>query len=298
MTIQTRLQQKILDDIITHFQQTVSDGYGNSILLSPPPDETNIIPAAQYLHPDRLLSIFKASREYEQTRDLRVAASLWNKGYSWTPLPNVLALMTYAGVGLDASLDNISYVFRDAEMQGLWFHDPNRVVIYPKRLRSVFGRESPLPIPKDCSIETVNSVDRLHQFVFTGLFQNHLTVIIDRLHALTKLSKKTMWGNAINASHGLFEDLQGSACPEAIQIDYATLFEQPYSAVMPGRNPLYNLLRTETLDEPGLPVEVTFRATCCLMALIPPDHKKCGNCPLLKPHERIAKLKKRLTVAN
>ncbi|MBF2050134.1 MAG: (2Fe-2S)-binding protein [Elainella sp. C42_A2020_010] len=40
------------------------------------------------------------------------------------------------------------------------------------------------------------------------------------------------------------------------------------------------------------------RATCCLIALIPPDHKKCGNCPLMKLQERIAKLKKRMAAAS
>lgn len=290
MMSQSRLQLRFLDDIITNFQQTVGSGYGHSILLSPPPSDTLIIPATQYLQPDNLLSIFKASPQYEQTQNLRVAASLWNKRYSWTPLPDVLALMTYTGLGLDASLNNVSFVFKESELQALWFHDLSRTVIYPER--------SPFPIPKDCSVKTVNSVDQLHQFVFTGLFKNHLAVIIERIHALTKLSKKTMWGNAVNASDGLFEDLQDYASSEAIQTDYSTLFEQPYSVVMPGRNPLYNLLRTEQLDEPGLPPEVTFRATCCLITLIPPDHKKCGNCPLMTPEERLARLRSKLKRKN
>ncbi len=67
---------------------------------------------------------------------------------------------------------------------------------------------------------------------------------------------------------------------------------------MPGRNPLYNLLRTQQLDEPNLPTEVTFRATCCLIALIPPDHKKCGNCPLMTPEERVARLRSKLKRKN
>ncbi len=285
MISQPRLQLEFLDDIITNLQKTVGGGFGHSILLSPPPEDAVTIPAVQYLQPDNLLAIFKASPQYERSQDLRVAASLWNKRYSWTPLPDVLALMTYAGLGLDASLDNVSFVFKEGELQALWFHDLSRVVIYPERL--------PFPISQDGSIKTVDSVDQLHQFVFKGLFANHLAIIVDRIHGLTKLSKKTMWGNAVNASHGLFEDLQEHADSEAIQIDYSALFEQPYSAVMSGRNPLYNLLRTQQLDEPGLPAEVTFRATCCLITLIPPEHKKCGNCPLMTPEERLVRLRKK-----
>jgi hypothetical protein len=61
MMSQPRLQLNILDEIVTHFQQTVGSGYGNSILLSPPPNDTVTVPATQYLQPDNLLSIFKAS---------------------------------------------------------------------------------------------------------------------------------------------------------------------------------------------------------------------------------------------
>ncbi|MTF38698.1 siderophore-iron reductase FhuF [Cyanobacterium aponinum] len=283
---QLRSQINILDDIITHVQKTMGDGYGNSILLSPPPKDTFILPAVQYLQRDNLLRIFKASPKYQQTQDLRVVASLWNKGYSWIPLPDVLALMTYAGLGLDVSLNNISFVFKEGEIQALWLHDLSRTVIYRER--------SPFFIPQDCGIKIVHSVEKLHQFVLTGLLKNHLGVIIDRIHTLTKLSKKTMWGNAVNASDWLFEDLQKYISYETIQTDYFTLFEQPHSVVMGGRNPLYNLLRTQQLDEPDLPTKITFRATCCLIALIPLDHKKCGNCPLMSLEERVARLRNQL----
>ncbi|NEO26060.1 MAG: hypothetical protein F6K03_03970 [Kamptonema sp. SIO4C4] len=60
--------------IITYFQQTVGEGYGHSILLFPSED-TVTIPATQYLQPDNLLAIFKASPQYERSQNLRVAAS-------------------------------------------------------------------------------------------------------------------------------------------------------------------------------------------------------------------------------
>lgn len=152
-TSQPRSQWQILDKIIRHFQKTVGSGYGNSILLAPPPEDTVIIPAIQYLQSDNLLAIFKASPQYQRTQDLRVVASFWNKIYSWTPLPDVLALMTYAGLGLDVSLNNVSFVFKEGKLQGLWFQDLSNAVIYPQR--------SPFPIPKDCSINIVNSVEQM-----------------------------------------------------------------------------------------------------------------------------------------
>lgn len=261
--------------------------YKDCIILTHPDDDALVISSAEYLQPQRLLSLLKATDEYKSTEDFRVAASLWNKVYSWTTLPSVLVFMTWAGIGLDASLDNISFVLKDGEPKALWFHDLSRTVIYPERL--------PIPIPQDFPGKFVNSVDALHQAVFAGLFQNNLALIIDRIHHLTKLSKKTMWGNAVNASEALYEKLHGSAKLEAIQTDYSVLFEQPYSLVMPGKNTLYKLVYTEQLNEPGLPAKTTVRVTCCLYNLIPPNYVKCTNCSLLKTEERITQMKQEMT---
>lgn len=290
------LQSHVVEEIYDRAQQTLDNFYTDCIILTQPFDGADVIAATQYLQPDNLLSILKASPEYQQTQDLRVAASLWNKAYSWTPLPSVLAFMTWAGVGFDASLDNISFVFKDGELEALWFHDLSHTVIYPERC--------PISIPNDYPGKLVNCVDELHAAVFQGLFQNHLSPLIDRLHILTKVSKKTLWGNAVNATYGLFEELDGYAKPEAIQMDYSVLFEQPYSSVLsaaeafPQPNPLYSLLRNEKFYEPGLPTQMKVRKTCCLIALIPPNYGKCGNCPLLKPGDRLARMKQKLAQAN
>ncbi|MDM9385275.1 ferric iron reductase [Chlorogloeopsis sp. ULAP01] len=292
------LQSHFVEEIYAHAQQTLDSFYTDGILLTTPANDVDVIGATQYLQPNNLLSILKASPEYQKTQDLRVAASLWNKAYSWTPLPGVLAFMTWAGVGFDASLDNVSFVFKDGELQALWFHDPSRTVIYPERC--------PISIPNGYPGKLANSVDELYNSVFTGLFQNHLLPIINRLHTLTKVSKKTLWGNAVNASYGIFEDLDGYAKKEAIQTDYSVLFEQPHSLVLSNSvqetlqkpNPLYNLIRSEKFNEPGLPTQMKVRKTCCLIALIPPDYSKCGNCPLLKPSDRIARMKKKLAQAH
>jgi ferric iron reductase protein FhuF len=278
-----------IEEIFTLAQSTLDSLYTDCIVLTQPPDDAEVISLNDYLQPDRLLSAWKASEIYQKSQDIRVAASIWNKVYSWTTLPGVLALMTWAGVGLDAGLDNVSFVLEDDEPKALWFHDLSQTVIYPER--------SPLPVPEDYPGIIVDSVEALHQAVFTGLFQHNLAPMIDRVHSLTKLSKKIMWGNAVNASEGQFAELSQCTSPEAIQTDYSVLYEKAYSSVMPGRNPLYNLVRTEQINEPGLPATTTVRLTCCLYAFIPPYDEKCTNCPLLKPQERIALMKEEMTEA-
>ncbi|MBD2166640.1 siderophore-iron reductase FhuF [Calothrix membranacea FACHB-236] len=278
--------RNFVEEIFSHAQSSLDNFYTECMILTQPPDDAEVMPLNDYLQPETLLSVIKARSEYDKTQDIRISASIWNKVYSWTILPGVLALMTWAGVGLDAGLENVSLILEEGQPKAVWFHDLSRTVIYPKR--------SPIPIPKDYPGKIVNSVDDLHQAVFTGLFQRNLAPMIDRVHSLTKLSKKTMWGNAVNASEGQFAELSQYANPEAIQTDYSVLYEQPYSVVIPGRNPLYNLIRTEQLHETNLPSKLTVRLTCCLYAFIPPYDEKCPNCPLIETLERIALMKQEL----
>lgn len=278
------------EDIFTIAKQELNSFYTNRITLNTPAQEFEVISLTEYLQTEKLLSLFKATSFYQSSQDIRVAASISNKIYSWTTLPGVLALMTWAGVGLDASVDNVSFVLEKNELKALYFHDLSRSVIYPERL--------PIALPPNYPGKLVNSVEELHKFVFTGLFQNNINTVVDIIHRLTKLSKKTMWGNAVNASEGLYEDFSKCASPEAVKADYSVLFEQPYSLVREGSNPLYNLVRTEEINEPGLPNKYTVRVTCCLYYLIPPHDEKCTNCPLLKPHERIAQIKQEMAKVN
>jgi len=276
-----------LEEIFTLAQRNLDSFYTDLIILTQPPDGAEVISVNDYLQPNRLLSQWQASDIYQKTQDIRITASIWNKVYSWKTLPGVLALMTWAGVGLDAGLDNVSFVLEDGEPKALWFNDLSDTVIYPQRL--------PIPIPQNYPGKIVNSVEALHETVFTSLFHHNFAPMIDRVHSLTKLSKKTMWGNAVNASERQFAEISKCTNLESIKTDYSVLYEQPYSSVMPGRNPLYNLVRTEKINEPGLPATTTVRLTCCLYAFIPPCDEKCTNCPLFKPQERIAQMKKYMT---
>ncbi|MBD2666996.1 hypothetical protein B6N60_04178 [Richelia sinica FACHB-800] len=279
-----------LEEIFHLAQSELDRFYTEQIILTQPPEDAEVISLINYLQPYRLVSHWRLREEYQKTQDIRIAASIWNKIYSWTTLPGILALMTWAGLGLDTRLENVSFVVENGEPKALWIHDLSGTVIYPQRV--------PIPIPQDYPGKIVNTVEALHQTVFTGLFQHNLAPMINRVHCLTKLSKKTMWGNAVNASEGQFAELSKYTNSEAIYTDYSALYKQPYSSVMPGKNPLYNLVRTEQINEPGLPTNTTVRLTCCLYAFIPPCNQQCPNCPLLKPQERIALMKEEMAESN
>jgi len=255
-----------------------------TLRFAPPDDRTKVISTAEYLQRDRLMAMIEATASEYKIDDLRVAAAVSNKIYHWVVLPGVLALMTLAGIGLDASVENAKLVFEDGELRSLWLHSLDNTAIYPPRL--------PVSIPSNYSGKILSSVDELHRFVFTNLFERHISILIARVHALAKVSKKTLWGNAAFTCDATYEVLSECAVNnEAVQADHQTLLEQPFSPVMRERNPLYQLMKTETLNELGLPSQIRVRATCCLILKIPPAYIKCSNCPLMTPEERIVALK-------
>lgn len=270
--------ENFLEEVLTHAQQKFDPLYTNCISLAKIQPGTEIVSLNDYLQPDRILAEIKASSEYQKSQDLRIAASVWNTIYSWATLPGILTLMTWAGIGLDASLENVSFVLEEGRPKAIAFHDLSGMVIDPKR--------SQIPIPSHHPGKIVNRIEDLYQVVFTGLFQRNLAPMIDRVHQLTKLSKKTMWGNAVNASERLFFILSQWTDQNTINMDYSVLYEQPHSLVMPGKNPLYNLIDIE----PNSPQNSKIRRTCCLYTFISPEHESCGNCPLNKSRQEKTKV--------
>lgn len=200
-------------------------------------------------------------------------------------LSGILAHMTLPGVGLDASLDNVSLVLSDGKPQALLLHRLDNAVIYKPRFSNA--------IPNNYTGKSLSSVGELHRSVFACLFQRHLALIIEQVRSLTKLSKKVMWSNAGNLCVLLYDHLAKCPGAGAVTEDRLVLLEKRSSPVMPGQNPLYRPVRYEKLTEPGLPSVVKVRRTCCQTYRMP-DSKPCGSCPLLKPEERIARLKQNL----
>lgn len=287
-TSKSMLQPEYLDELFASLN--LEPYIVQSLCFTPPDDEVEVIPVTEYLQPDRLLAMIDAVAKKNKVEDLRVAAAVSNKLYHWVVLPGVLSMMSLAGIGLDASAANTSLIVKDGELQTLWLHNLENTAIYPPRF--------PVAIPDDYTGKVLNSIDELYAFTFAGLFQSNISILIDRVHTLTKVSRKTLWGNAANTCAGTYEDLSQCSHSEAVHVDYHTLLEQPHSPVMPDRNPLYNLMKRETLNEPGLPKEIAVRSACCLIAFIPPYTTKCSNCPILQPEERIAMLKAELAEVN
>ncbi len=259
----------IVQTQLAHFALYLDGFLQNRLILTPPSEAEETIAAPDYLALDRLRASLEAFAEARGIPDLAIAASLWNKHYNNALIPAVLPAMTLLGVGLNASLENVSLVLKNQTPQAIALHQISNAVIYPPR----WGRGA---VPQ---ANRVGACADLYRFVLRSLFE-HLSVAIAQINQLTRLPKSVMWGNTGNVCHYLYNELAN--CPGvaiAVQTDRAMLFEQSANPAGAGRNPLYQTVVLKTAKNSGGLAPMTLRRTCCLLFRMPDSHY-CGNCPL------------------
>jgi siderophore-iron reductase FhuF len=204
--------------------------------------------------------------------DIAVAASLWSKFYVNALMPAILPAMTLLGIGLDASLENVSLVLKDDVPQAILLHRLENAVIYPPRFGEANSEDQP----------TVSSLLDLYAFVLTSLFE-HLNWLSDRVNALTRLPRSVVWGNTGNICDFVFQEL--GRCLEQqtnSQADRTFIFDTPHRFARAGRNPLYRTMIRASADQLQGGSSRSIRRICCLLFKIPGDGGYCGNCPF--PH--------------
>jgi len=237
--------------------------------FAPPPTADEVILAKDYWNSGRFrhdLEGFAAAREIP---DLAIAASLWNKHYNNALIPAILPAMTLLGVGLNASLENVSLVLKNQIPQAIALHQLSDAVIYPPR----WGRDA-LP-----QANIVGECADLYRFGLRSLLE-HLSVAIAHINHLTRLPPSVMWGNTGNVCDYLYGELAN--CPGgaiAAQGDRQLIFDCPENPAGKGRNPLYQTVVCKTVNNADGSTPMTLRRTCCLLFRLPDSHY-CGNCPI------------------
>jgi ferric iron reductase protein FhuF len=259
------LLQVRLADFAPHLDEFLQD----RLILTQLPGAEEMIAAPDYLVLDQLQARLEAFAKARGIPDLAIAASLWSKHYNNALIPAVLPAMTLLGVGLNASLENVSLVLKNHIPQAIALHQISDAVIYAPR----WGRGA---VPQ---ANRVGECADLYRFVLRSLFE-HLSVAIAHINQLTRLPPSVMWGNTGNVCDYLYEELAN--CPGgaiAAQIDRAMLFEQSANPAGAGRNPLYQTVVCKTAKHADGSAPITLRRTCCLLFRMPNSHY-CGNCPI------------------
>jgi ferric iron reductase protein FhuF len=275
-----------LAELLVPYQPALGP-YRERLVTSALADDTTLLPALAYLDPGTLLAAIDRVRAWYGTPDPRVAASLWNKHYNAAVLPGILAAMTLTGVGLNTTITNAGIVLRDGVPMTLRLDSLAEATVFLPRFPGML---------RDCDGRSLRNVQDLHQMVLTGLFREHLQLIIDRLADLTRLSKKILWDNAGNLCADLYERIAASYdALAAVAEDRRVLLEILESLVIGQRNLLHQSVGYQRLATPGMPATVRVRRTCCLRYRSP-ESEPCYACPLLTTSERIAVMKQHAAV--
>jgi ferric iron reductase protein FhuF len=245
---------------------------------TPPADGVETLQADILRDRDALWATLERFREHVGTDDMRTVGVHWIGQYGYALLPPVTLAMSRAGIGLDASLENLTIVQPEGSPAQVMLRDIGGSVVYPERY--------PYGDPAEAfDHHLVTSPAELRQFVLSRLYGQNLTPLIETIREMTGVSKKVIWGQ-IAYECWLFYDSLVEADPSAyaprLDEDRDAMFEslQAEWAGLPGPNPLYHpTKKVTTPDEDGQPETWDMRSACCLIYKVPGRHM-CGACPL------------------
>ncbi len=215
------------------------------------------------------------------TADQRIAAVHWLGQLGYAVLPPIEMAMTRAGIGLDASLDNIAILQPDGQPTAILLRDLGGTVVLPERYQGA--------LPLTAIGHPVASAEALRRVVLDALFGRTFLPLIETLHALTGVSSHVLWGQVAYEADLFYQQLvrvDPAARTTAWEDDRAAFFDRHTWTVAPGPSPLHRPTRLVALIDPasGEPTTKTLRSTCCLIYQVPTG-RMCGACPLAPKRE-------------
>lgn len=246
-------------------------------------DEADIVPASAYLDPDSLREALDQEARELGTDSLRVVVSSWGQGYFGAFVPSVLTAMTIAGVGLDASPQNIGFLFEEGYPKWVVFKRLDDAAVYRPRLGC---------LDLDVSgCRAVSTVEELHQAVLPRLIQGHVEPVVLALREISRAPIRQLWGDVAAVGSYMYERMAGASLPgiaDTIEQDRVALFETPPDTASLESNPLYDAVYFEYTDDPRVPLgRFAVRRSCCWFYKVPNDGHYCLGCPLITTGDRI-----------
>lgn len=268
-------RQSDLETVLRPYQ-TLLGPYADRVCIAPLSAGIDTIPAAAFLEVPTLRSALQAAAEQWRAPDICVAASLWNKYYNAAVVPGVLAAMTLGGIGLDGSIANTSILLEHGLPKALLLHDARGYVYRPRLAPALIssGRGEP-----------VAALPELYEVVIAGAFERHIRPMIERLHALTRLSRQILWGNVANLCADLYDRLELEPALASIACaDRSLLLDCDECPGLSGANPMCGTVCYER--SAGSAVMSRMRQRCCLRYRLPEGTSCQKICPLRHNEER------------
>ncbi len=248
------------------------------------PDGVEAVPGAALLDPASLGEHLARFGERIKTTDRRIAGVHWLGQLGYAILPPIEMAMTRAGIGLDASLDNLAILQPAGQPSEIQLLDTSGTVVLPGRYSGA--------LPVEQIGRTVASAEELRRFVLAGLYGRTFLPLVNLIHDLTNVSPQVLWGQVAFEADLFYQQL-ARVVPEernaAWEDDRAACFDTREWSVAPGPSPLYQPTRVVTRTDPasGEATTRTLRSTCCLIYKVPTG-RMCGACPLAPKRETVA----------
>lgn len=275
--------QRILHEATAPLRKRYSE---IAVHLTPPVD-TEVVSGTALTDADTLRATLARFSSSLGTTDERIVGVHWLGQLGYAVLPPVEMALTRAGIGLDASLNNLLIVQPNGSPAQIVLRDPTRMLVYAPRCTD-------LPVVGQFA-QPVASVEALQEYVLERMWNGTFTPLIDALHALTGVSRKVLWGQIAYEAE-LFYTTLLRVDPEertsAWEEDWAATFGREHVPALGGPNPLYRPTREAVWTDPetGETEDYDVRTVCCLIYKVSVD-RMCGACPLgLKEEQVVDKL--------
>ncbi len=246
-----------------------------------PPAGSDLVPGASLLDPATLTAEITRFGAQIGTTNLRIAGVHWVGQLGYAILPPIELAMSRAGIGLNAALTNLSLVYTAGKPTALVLNDLSDTVVLPERYHG--------PVPLTAVGRSVGTAEELRTFVLDHLFGQTFLPLIERIHALTQVSRQVLWGQVAYEADLFFQQLvrvEPAAQTTAWENDHAAFFARKTWPVASGGNPLCHPTKTITIAGADGPTTRTVRSICCLIYHVP-GSKMCGACPLAPKKERV-----------
>ena len=150
------------------------------------PDGVEAVPGASLLDPAILGEHLARFGERIKTTDRRIAGVHWLGQLGYAILPPIEMTMTRAGIGLDASLDNLAILQPAGQPSEIQLLDTSGTVVLPGRYSGA--------LPVEQIGRPVASAEELRRFVLAGLYGRTFLPLVELIHDLTNVSPQVLWG--------------------------------------------------------------------------------------------------------
>lgn len=247
-----------------------------------PSEQLELVQADSLLNPDNMVATIEHFSTLIGTDDPRIGGTHWLGQLGYALLPPIEMAMTRAGIGLDASLDNLMIVLVDEKPAQVLLRDVGNAVIYAPRVPDAEAAQ----IAAGAGItSTVATSGDLRQFVMERLIDRNLRPLVDLINDLTGVSSKVLWGQVAYEADLFYQQLvrvDPDHRTPAWEEDRAALFATSNWLNGVDQHPFLHPTRTiESVASDGTPKVSNVRSTCCLIYQSP-NGRMCGACPLAR----------------